>query len=50
MHPFVSKFRAKFQAKTMPVNVTTDADGSSRIILSEPAGSTAEVVFYVFFF
>lgn len=46
MHPFVSKFRAKFQSKTMPVNVITDADGSSKIILTEPTGSTAEVLLF----
>jgi hypothetical protein len=27
----------------MPLNVVNDRDGSSRILLTDPAGSTAEV-------
>nr|XP_027102033.1 putative glucose-6-phosphate 1-epimerase isoform X1 [Coffea arabica] len=30
----------------MPVNMINDADGSPRVILSEPTGSTAEVLLY----
>lgn len=48
IHPFVTNFRAKFQSKTMPVNIMNDADGLPRIILSEPTGSTAEVGFPIF--
>jgi glucose-6-phosphate 1-epimerase len=32
--------------KGMPLNLGNDGDGSSRIILTEPRGSTAEVLLF----
>ncbi|CAI9752621.1 unnamed protein product [Fraxinus pennsylvanica] len=46
LHPIRRSLREKLRKITMPVNMIQDGDGSSRIILTEPAGSTAEVLLY----
>lgn len=47
MNPFVSSLRARLQQPTqMPLNIFQDKDGLPRIILTEPNGSSAEVLLY----
>ena len=43
MNPFVSSIRARLKPTPMPMNIFQDTDGLSRIILTEPNGSSAEV-------
>ncbi|KAG6421718.1 hypothetical protein SASPL_118275 [Salvia splendens] len=45
-HPIASNSGEKLGAIAMPANVIRDADGSSRVILSEPTGCTAEVLLH----
>lgn len=44
MNPLVRGIRSRLRPKSMPLNVVNDRDGSSRILLTDPAGSTAEVL------
>ncbi|KAG6424758.1 hypothetical protein SASPL_115178 [Salvia splendens] len=46
VHPIASNSGEKLGAIAMPANVIRDADGSSRVILSEPTGCTAEVLLH----
>lgn len=46
MNSFGSSIRTKLCPKAMPLNVINDADGLSKIILTEPNGSSAEVLLY----
>ena len=46
VHPIASDSGEKLGAIAMPANVIRDADGSSRVILSEPTGCTAEVCIF----
>lgn len=48
VHPIASNSGEKLGAIAMPANVIRDADGSSRVILSEPTGCTAEVCKFIF--
>ncbi|CAH2072759.1 unnamed protein product [Thlaspi arvense] len=45
-NPFVRGIRSRLRPKSMPLNVVNDRDGSSRIILTDPGGSSAEVLLY----
>lgn len=49
VNPIVSTIKARLRLKPMPLNMVHDADGLPRIILTEPAGSSAEVI-YAFLF
>lgn len=42
-NPFVRGIRSKLRPKSMPLNAVNDRDASSRILLTDPAGSSAEV-------
>lgn len=46
MNPFVSRIRARLRPTAMPLNIVHDKDGLPRIILTEPTGSSAEVLLY----
>ncbi|XVE67857.1 hypothetical protein DITRI_Ditri09bG0021500 [Diplodiscus trichospermus] len=46
VNPFVNRIRATLRPKAMPLNIVRDADGLPRIILTEPTGSSAEVLLY----
>lgn len=46
MNPFVSGIRARLRPEAMPLNIVHDKDGLPRIILTEPTGSSAEVLPY----
>ncbi|KAK7293469.1 hypothetical protein RJT34_16335 [Clitoria ternatea] len=46
VNPFMSSIRAKLKPRPMPLNVFQDIDGLPRIILTEPTGSSAEVLLY----
>ena len=41
--PILRDWRARLRLNPMPVNIVNDAGGLSRIILTEPMGSSAEV-------
>ncbi|KAL5568389.1 hypothetical protein UlMin_024964 [Ulmus minor] len=47
-NPFVSSIRErlKLSSKTMPLNILHEGDGLPRIILTEPTGSSAEILLY----
>lgn len=42
--PLVSSIRARLRPRPMPLNIFQDLDGLPRIILTEPTGSSAEVI------
>jgi hypothetical protein len=42
-NPFASSIRARMGPRQMPLNMVHDANRLPRIILTEPAGSSAEV-------
>ncbi|KAI4348207.1 hypothetical protein L6164_008958 [Bauhinia variegata] len=44
--PFVSSIRAKLRPSPMPLNIFQDIDGLPRVILTEPNGSSAQVLLY----
>ncbi|KAJ4973782.1 hypothetical protein NE237_006956 [Protea cynaroides] len=44
--PFFRSFTGRLRSKQMPVTIFHGADGLPRIILTEPCGSTAEVLLY----
>ncbi|GAY61337.1 hypothetical protein CUMW_209190 [Citrus unshiu] len=46
VNPFVSRIRARLGPTAMPLNIVHDKDGLPRIILTEPTGSSAEVLLY----
>ncbi|KAK7265982.1 hypothetical protein RIF29_18619 [Crotalaria pallida] len=48
MNPFLSNIRARLEptTATVPLNIFKDKDGMPRIILTEPKGSSAEVLLY----
>ncbi|KAK4846525.1 hypothetical protein QYF36_018591 [Acer negundo] len=46
VNPFVSNIRAKLRTKAMSLNIIHDKDGLPKIILTEPTGSSAEVLLY----
>ncbi|KAL2904579.1 putative glucose-6-phosphate 1-epimerase, partial [Bienertia sinuspersici] len=46
LNPFSGNLKGRISAKLMPMNVIHDADGLPRVMLSEPMGSTAEVLLY----
>lgn len=46
VHPIVSNSGEKLRVNAMPANIVQDGDGSPRVILSEPTGSTVEVCIF----
>lgn len=46
VHPIASNSGEKLGINAMPANVIQDGDGSPRVILMEPTGTTAEVCSY----
>ncbi|GMH06788.1 hypothetical protein Nepgr_008628 [Nepenthes gracilis] len=46
VNPFADKLQARLRKKPMPVNFVHDADGLPKIILTEPMGSSAEVLLH----
>ncbi|XP_038703201.1 putative glucose-6-phosphate 1-epimerase isoform X2 [Tripterygium wilfordii] len=44
--PIVNSIRARLRPKSMPFNIVNDGDGLPRILLTEPSGSSAEVLLY----
>ena len=44
VNPIMSSLRARLRLKPMPLNMVHDADGLPRIILTDPTGSSAEVI------
>ncbi|KAL9249254.1 putative glucose-6-phosphate 1-epimerase [Drosera capensis] len=45
-NPTTGNFWGRLRKKLMPVNFVRGADGLPRVILNEPKGSSAEVLFY----
>ncbi|XP_020229326.1 putative glucose-6-phosphate 1-epimerase isoform X1 [Cajanus cajan] len=46
VNPFLSNIRARLKTRPMPLNIFQDKDGLPRIILTEPTGTSAEVLLY----
>ncbi|KAK7395797.1 hypothetical protein VNO78_16367 [Psophocarpus tetragonolobus] len=46
VNPFMSSIRARLRPRPMPLNIFQDIDGLPRIILTEPTGSSAQVLLY----
>lgn len=44
VNPIVSSLRERLRLKPMPLNMVHDADGLPRILLTDPTGSSAEVI------